>query len=274
MSFIQKLKSQIEKTNSLVSIGLDSDTSKLPHAVEGSQFEFNKQIIDETYKYVCSYKINTAFYEGHGVEGIQSLKETTDYLVQNYPLIPIILDAKRGDIDNTNLGYIDYAFKYLNVDAITLHPYMGEESIRPFLDLKNKGIILLCRTSNQGSDEFQNLILTNENSKIPLYEYVANKIINEWNKNDNCLLVVGATHVDELKRVREIDDSIFFLVPGIGFQGGDLEGTLKYGLNRDKSGLIINSSRSIIFASSDIDFAKVAGEKTIELRDSINKFRY
>ncbi len=183
--------------------------------------------------------------------------------------MPIILDAKRGDIDSTNKGYIKYAFDYLGVDAITVHPYLGQQALKPFLERIDKGIFVLCRTSNRGAGEFQDLPV----GKKTLYQVVAQKVVKEWNKKGNCMLVVGATYPEELVKVRKIVGEMTILVPGIGSQGGDVEKTVKAGLNSKKRGLIINSSRAIIFASCDKDFAEKAREKTKKLQKTINLHR-
>jgi orotidine 5'-phosphate decarboxylase subfamily 2 len=256
MTFQDKLNKIVRKNNSLVCVGLDSD-------VKTDQFLFNKAIINSTFDLVCSYKLNTAFYEAIGLKGIKALKATCDYLKSKFPTIPVIIDAKRGDIGNTNKGYAKFVFEYLRGDAITVNPYLGEEAIRPFLNHKDRGIIILCRTSNPGAGEFQDLKVKGK----PLYQVVAAQVAKKWNKNRNCLLVIGATYTDELRQVREIvGDKMTFLVPGIGTQGGDLQTTLKVGLNSKKQGLIINSSRGIIFAKNP----RVEAQK---LRDFINGFR-
>lgn len=267
MTFQEKLDRIVKKNKSLVCVGLDTDISK----IKESQFSFNKTIIEATHDLVCSYKLNTAFYESIGHRGVEALKMTCDYLRKKYPEITIIIDAKRGDIGNTNNGYVQFIFTYLGADAVTLHPYLGEEAIRPFLEQKDKGIIILCKTSNPGSDEFQNLQVSipslYDRAKMvkPLYQIVAENIAKKWNKNRNCLLVVGATYPQELREVRKIVGDMTLLVPGIGAQGGDLEATLSAGLNSKKQGLIINSSRGIIFAKNPRDEA-------MKLRNSINKF--
>lgn len=272
MTFQQKLDAIVDKNNSLLCIGLDSDFDKLPDHLKSSenpQYEFNKEIIETTYDFVCAYKPNTAFYEARGEQGISELKMTTDYLRQNHPDIPIILDAKRADIGNTNKGYIDFAFKYLWSDAITLHPYLGSEAIQPFLDLDDKGIIILCKTSNPGAAELQDLILGEEK----LYKIIAKKVATEWNKNKNCLLVVGATYPEVLAEIRKIVGEMSLLVPGVGAQGGNIESVIKAGINSRNTGLIINASRSIIFASSSADFAEKARAEAIKLKDEINLYR-
>ena len=245
MNFQEKLDAIIKKNNSLVCVGLDQ-----------GEFEFNKKIIDQTYDLVCVYKPNTAFYEARGADGVKDLKKTCDYLTQQYPEIAIIIDAKRGDIGNTNEAYAKYVFDYLGGDAVTIQPYLGLEANQPFLDRKDKGIIILCKTSNPGSGEFQD----------GLWEKVATNVAKNWNKNNNCLLVVGATFPEELKKVRKIVGEMTLLVPGVGAQGGDVEKTVKAGLNLTKAGMIINSSRGIIFSENP----RVEAQK---LRDEINKYR-
>ena len=221
MTFVQTLETIIEKNNSLLCVGLDSDVRKLPshlNNIPNNQFEFNKAIIDATYDLVCAYKPNSAFYEAAGVEGLQQLKLTIDYLKEKYPQIPVILDAKRADIGNTNEGYVTSSFDWLRADAITLHPYLGKEALQPYLDRKDKGIIILCRTSNPGAGEFQDLSVDGE----PLYMHVSKKVAKDWNANENCMLVVGATYPEELAHVRKAVGDMTFLVPGIGAQGGDV----------------------------------------------------
>ncbi len=267
MTFQEKLDKIVKKNKSLVCVGLDSDVARLRQDFgEAKQFLFNKTIIEATHDLVCSYKLNTALYESIGHEGIKALKDTCDYLIKKYPEIPIIIDAKRADIGNTNNGYVQFVFTYLGADAVTVHPYLGEEAIRPFLQCKDKGIIILCRTSNPGAGEFQDLYLSDgrlQDRKL-LYQIIAENVVNKWNANKNCLLVVGATYPDELREVRKIVGDMTILVPGIGAQGGDLEATLKAGLNSKKQGLMINSSRGIIFA-------KNPREEAMKLRNEINK---
>lgn len=272
MTFHQKLEAIVSKNNSLVCVGLDSDINKIPEHIRNGQHPqstFNRVIIDATHDLVCAYKPNTAFYEARGKAGIEALKMTCDYINEKYPDIPIILDAKRGDIGSTNDGYVSFAFDYLRVDAITVHPYFGKESLRPFLDRKDKGIIVLIRSSNPGAGEFQDLICGHE----PLYLTIAKKVINEWNTNGNCLLMVGATYPEELAKVRRLAPDMTFLVPGIGAQGGDVEKTVTAGLDSQKTGLILNSSRAILFASTNHDFAESARHETLKLKNETNKHR-
>ncbi|NMB57300.1 orotidine-5'-phosphate decarboxylase [Candidatus Beckwithbacteria bacterium] len=271
MNFSQKLESIQAQNQSLLCVGLDSDYEKIPSFLQKSKntlFEFNRQIIDATYDLVCAYKPNTAFYESLGENGIKQLKMTCDYLHENYKNIPIIIDAKRADIGNTNQGYVDFIFKYLQADAITVNPYLGQEALQPFLDKKDKGIIVLCKTSNPGSGEFQDL----EINGVKLYQFVAKQVIQKWNKNKNCVLVIGATYPEQIAEIRKLDDEIVFLIPGIGTQGGEIEQTVQNAKNSQGKGMIINASRSIIFAGSEQDFAQKARNEALKLKTEINKY--
>ncbi|MDO8639360.1 MAG: orotidine-5'-phosphate decarboxylase, partial [bacterium] len=270
MNFQQKLDKITKKNKSFVCVGLDSDYSVISQfykekSVEKTIFLFNKKIVDSTFDLVCAYKPNSAFYEAYGVEGLNALSQTIDYIKKTYPEIPIILDAKRADIGNTNNGYVKFAFDTLNADAVTLHPYLGKEALEPFLARKDKGIIILVRTSNPGAGEFQDLLI----NKQPLYQIVAKNIAKNWNLHKNCGVVVGATYPKELKIIRKIVGDMPILIPGIGAQGGDIKQTVCAGKNSKVYGIIINSSRFIILASKNKDFAKVARQKTIELKDQI-----
>jgi orotidine-5'-phosphate decarboxylase len=268
VKFAAQYASSVSRANSLLCVGLDPGYAKLPEGY--GQFEFNKAIIDATADIVSSYKPNAAFYEARGAQGVQALKDTCDYLREHYPLIPIIFDAKRGDIGNTNAGYTEYVFDYLGADAVTVAPYMGAESLGKFLEREDKGIIVLCRTSNPGSGEFQNLDLGAE----PLYKHVARQVAKSWNAHGNCALVVGATYPDELREVRSIvGPDMPILVPGIGAQGGDVAASVQAGIGTDAGALIISTSRAVIFASSGPDFANAARSEAIRLRDEINTYR-
>lgn len=271
MNFQQKLEESIKKNDSLICIGLDTDLEKIPqHLLSETDpiFAFNKAIIDATYDLICCYKANTAFYEGQGAEGIKQLKMTFNYLKEKYADIPIIVDAKRGDIGNTNSGSVKFVFDYLGADAVTLNNYLGKEALEPFLKLSDKGLFILCRTSNSGAGEIQDLEVNGK----PLYLVVAEKVTKEWNKNNNCMLVVGPSP-KEIREIRQLVGDMFLLVPGIGAQGGDLQQTLKAGLTAEKSGLIIHSARSIIYVDSSTRFAELARQKAIELQEQINKLR-
>jgi len=306
MDFKQKLEQIVKKNNSLLCVGLDSDIDKIPAYIRNSehpQVTFNKAIIDATADLVCAYKPNTAFYEARGKAGIEALKMTCDYIREKYPEIPIILDAKRGDIGNTNEGYAKFIFEYLGADGLTVHPYLGREALKPVLDRKDKGVFILCRTSNPGAGEFQDLQLTEsakdtsarehprgvpqaqhhpwgggiaevEELVKPLYQIIAEHVVKDWNYNGNCGLVVGATYPTELKIVRRIvGDGFPLLIPGIGAQGGDVEKTVKAGVDANGLNAILNSSRSIIFASKGEDFSQQARVEAEKLRDIINQYR-
>lgn len=273
MNFQEKLDKIVKKNNSLLCIGLDPVLEKLPKHLrhedhEHPLFTFNKEIIDKTVDFVCAYKPNSAFYEAHGEEGIRELRMTCDYLKISYPEIPIILDAKRGDIGNTNEGYVTFAFDYLQVDAITLNPYLGKESLKPFLSRKEKGLFILCKTSNFGSGELQDMKVDGEK----LHQQIAKKVAKEWNDNKNCMLVVGAPYPEDLAAVRAIIGEMTLLVPGVGSQGGSVEKIVKSAVNSEKKGIIINSSRGIIYAGSGDDFADKAREEAEKLRNEINKY--
>ncbi len=257
-----------------VCVGLDSEYGKIPKIVKEGQsvghaiLAFNKAIIDATHDLVCAYKANSAFYEAEGVDGINALEQTVQYVKHTYPDIPVILDAKRADIGNTNNGYVTFAFDTLGVDAITVHPYLGKEALSPFLRRKDKGIIVLVRTSNPGAGEFQDAMVHG----MPLYEYVARHVV-DWNVNGNVAIVAGATFPQELARIRKIVGTLPILIPGIGTQGGDVEKAVKAGRDEKNEGMIVNSSRGIIFASDGPDFARAARRATLTLHDKINESR-
>lgn len=270
MNFKQKLTTISHNNNSLVCIGLDVDKEKMPKFLfESSKhpyLEFNKSIIDSTKDLVCAYKLNMAFYEVLGTEGFELLKKTIKHIPKD---VVVILDGKRNDIGNTARKYAQTLFETLSADAITVNPYLGKDGVAPFLEYKDKCSFILCRTSNASAGDFQDLAV----SETLLYQIVAKKI-KEWNGNDNCGAVVGATYPEELKTIRSIlGDEIPILIPGIGKQGGDVEKTIKNGTNSKGELAVINSSRGIIFAGDDEDFATVSRKKAISLRDEINKYR-
>ncbi|TAN58589.1 orotidine-5'-phosphate decarboxylase [Patescibacteria group bacterium] len=266
-----------------VCVGLDSEYEKIPEYIrttpafniDDSISFFNGEIVVATEDIACAYKPNIAFYEAHGVVGLAAMKDTISRIHDLAPKVPVILDAKRADIGNTNKGYIKMAFEYLKVDAITVHPYLGQEALQPFLNMPDKGIIVLCRTSNPGAGEFQDLMIEDLrlDGRGPLYQYVAAQVADKWNKNGNCAVVVGATYPEELQKVRDIIGDMPILIPGIGAQGGDVEKTVKAGKDSRGQGMIINSSRGIIFASNGPDFAEAARRETIKLNDLINRYR-
>jgi len=260
-----------------VCVGLDTDINRIPTSVPGgNQWEkivnFNEKIIMATHDLVCAYKLNSAFYEAIGAPGLFALHETVQRIHRVNAEIPVIDDAKRGDIGNTNNGYIRSIFDYYGFDAVTVNPYVGaEEGIQSFLDQKDKGIIILVRTSNKGAKEIQDLYVQVDGRAQRLYEVIARKAAENWNANGNCCVVVGATYPEEFRQTRSIIGDIPVLVPGIGAQGGDLEATVKAGLNSKKQGMIINSSRGIIFASSGPDYAEAARRETQKLHDAISQ---
>ena len=265
MTFQDKLDKLINKNNSLICVGLDSSLEKTHSSINKKRyplFEFNKVIIEATADLVCAYKPNSAFYEAEGAWGIEQLKMTCDFLKKNYSEVPIILDAKRADIGSTNEGYVKYAFDYLGADAITLHPYLGKEALAPFLEKKDKGFFILCKTSNPGASELQNLIV----GKKPIYQIIAQKVIKDWNKNNNCMLVVGATYPKELNIIRKIIGKMTLLVPGVGAQGGSIKEVVINGQNNQGQGLIINISRSIIYS-------KNPEKETEKFRQEVNYYR-
>lgn len=260
---IGNLISEIEKKQSFLCIGLDVDLEKIPPFLlqtDDPIFEFNKAIIDATHHYAVAYKPNLAFYEAYGLQGWQSLEKTIDYLNAHYPELYTIADAKRGDIGNTSAMYARTFFEVLNFDAVTVAPYMGRDSIEPFLTFENKHTILLALTSNEGALDFQTLQVNGEE----LYKQVIRKS-KKWKNSDRLMYVVGATKAEYLAEIRKLLPHSFLLVPGVGAQGGNLQEVCKYGLSEDV-GLLVNSSRGIIYASQDEDFAHAAGLKAKALQ--------
>ena len=259
-------------------VGLDSDLEKIPASarqndVEQTLVAFNRAIIDATKDIVCAYKPNSAFYEAHGDLGWRALRSTIQYILDQAPAVPVILDSKRSDIGNTNRGYVDSFFEHLQADAITLPPLMGREALEPFLAHKEKGFFVLCRTSNAGAGEFQDLKVDGTSSGLsasaPLYEVIAGHVARQWNDNGNCGLVVGATYPGELAAVRKIAPELPILLPGIGAQNGDLKHSVQAGRDAHGRGLIVAASRAIIFASSGKDFADATRLKAQELNREI-----
>jgi orotidine-5'-phosphate decarboxylase len=265
MNPIDKYNKRVDAVNSLVCVGLDSEFSKLPDrfkSAEFPQFEFNKFIINATHEFVSTYKPNSAFYEARGEQGWHELKLTISFLRGQYPDIFTICDAKRGDIGSTNQGYVIAILDDMGFDAMTLHAYAGRQALKPFLDRTDKASIFWCRSSNPGAEEFQDL----QSDGKPLWQIIAEHVSQEWNTNNNCMLVAGATYPEELKQIRGLVGDMTLLIPGIGAQGGDVEKTVKAGLNSSGKGMIISSSRGIIFADDPAMAAK-------KLRDEINQYR-
>lgn len=260
----EQLIKQIFTKKSFLCVGLDTDLNKMPECIKNSEdpiFAFNKAIIDTTAPYCVSYKPNLAFYECYGLKGLASFEKTISYLKKFYPEHLIIADAKRGDIGNTSAMYAKTFFDEYNVDALTVAPYMGEDSITPFLEYDNKWVIVLALTSNKGSHDFQ---LTQDQNGERLFEKVLRRT-QDWGTIENMMYVVGATQGEMFKDIRKCAPQHFLLVPGVGAQGGSLQDVCKYGMNKD-CGLLVNSSRGIIYASKDENFAEAAAEKAKELQ--------
>lgn len=265
MNFADKIRQAKQRNNSILCLGLDPDPALMPGV---SLIDFNKAIVDATSDIVCTYKPNLAFYEALGIEGLTALQETVKYIPDH---IPIIGDAKRGDIGNTARAYAAALFDNFAFDAVTVNPYMGYDSIEPFINYADKGVFVLCRTSNAGAMDFQDLSCRSQeaDSRLqPLFKIVAQKAA-EWNKQGNIGLVVGATYPRELAELRLLCPDMLFLVPGIGAQGGDLSQAVHYGMGAE-GGAIFNSSRQILYASKGADFAKAARQAAEELRCQIN----
>jgi orotidine-5'-phosphate decarboxylase len=259
----------ITRKRSFLCVGLDSEIDKIPSFLlkkKDPVFEFNKRIIDATYKYSVAYKPNIAFYECYGPKGWKSLEATVKYIREQYPDILVIADAKRGDIGNTSKMYAKAFFENMPFDAITVAPYMGEDSVTPFLSYNNKWVILLALTSNKGADDFQ----YHNDDGIKLFERVLS-VSQKWGTINNMMYVVGATRAETLKYIRKLVPDHFLLVPGVGAQGGSLAEVAKYGMN-STCGLLVNSSRGIIFADSTENFDKVAGEKAREIQQEMEKY--
>jgi orotidine-5'-phosphate decarboxylase len=260
---------QIKRKRSFLCVGLDTDFEKIPAHFQKEKdgvFQFNKQIIDATARYCVAYKPNTAFYESEGLEGWENLEKTIHYIKINYPQHLVIADAKRGDIGNTSKRYAKAFFEKLNADAITVAPYMGFDSVEPFLGFDNKWVILLGLTSNSGSEDFQQLSLKDGHS---LFETVVQKATT-WAASDQLMFVTGATKPEMIRQIRAIAPDYFFLVPGVGAQGGDLDAVAEAGLNKE-IGLLVNASRSILYASSGEDFATAAAEEASRLQQQMEK---
>ena len=266
MNFIEKLTGATQKNNSLLCVGLDPDPERMPDKV--GVFEFNKAIIDATSDLVCAYKLNLAFYEALDDEGWDALKRTIKYIPDD---VPVIGDAKRGDIGNTAKAYARAIFSNLDFDAATVNPYLGFDSIEPFIQYTDKGVFILCRTSNAGALDFQSLHCKVESGNRPLFELVALKA-SQWNTHGNIGLVVGATYLEELKLIRQSHPDMPLLIPGIGAQGGELESVVRYGIDSKGKKAIINSSRQIIYASRGNDFAQAARRAASELREQLNYY--
>lgn len=265
----EQLKSQIRSKKTFLCVGLDPDVDKLPKHLldeEDPIFEFNRELIDATADHCVAFKPNTAFYEAYGLSGIESLEKTLKYINLNYPDHFLIADAKRGDIGNTSTMYAKAFFKRLEADAITVAPYMGRDSVKPFLEFENKWAIVLGLTSNEGSADFQQLKIANEELYLQVIRTCAS-----WGTSENMMFVVGATKAKMLEDIRKIIPEHFLLVPGVGAQGGSLEEVCKYGINKDV-GLLVNVSRNIIYAGNGMDFAAKATDEAKKIAEQMKIF--
>lgn len=270
-NFIEKLRDRWQNANTLLCVGLDPDPAKFPDAFvsdDDALFNFCAAIVDATAEYACAFKPQIAYFAAHN-GGEVALQRVIAHINASYPEIPVVLDAKRGDIGSTAEQYAVEAFERFGADAVTLNPYMGRDSAAPFLAREDKGCVFLCHTSNAGARDFQELLIDG----APLYAHVARTISNEWNASGNCALVVGATFPIELKMIREMVGDMPLLIPGIGAQGGDIAATVLNGKTKDGTGLMINSSRGILYASMGADFAEAAARAASSLRDEINQYR-
>ncbi len=269
--FCRELEQRMRAVDSLVCVGLDPEPERLPEPLRGKAgaiLAFNRAIIDATCDLVCAYKPQIAHYSAIGAE--DQLLDTIRYIRERAPKVAVILDSKRGDIGSTAEKYAREAFERYGADAVTVNPYLGRDSVEPFLAYRDKGIIVLCKTSNAGSDEFQAL----EVGGRKLYQVVAERVATHWNTHRNCLLVVGATYPDELADIRQRTGDMIFLVPGIGAQGGDVDLAVGHGMRPDRGGLIINSSRGILYAGGGEHFAEKSREAAATLQEAINRARY
>lgn len=270
MNFVTALKNRWSTADSLVCVGLDPEPTKFPSKFASDPdaiFAFCRDIADATAEYVCCFKPQIAHFAAHGAES--ALERLIAHIHTNHPGIPVILDAKRGDIGSTAQQYAAEAFDRYEADAVTANPYLGRDSVQPFLDRADKGVVILCRTSNAGAGDLQDLSVDGR----PLYQHVAEKVAREWNGHGNCALVVGATWPEQLREVRAIVGDVPFLVPGVGAQGGDVEAVVTNAKTADGSGLIVSSSRAILYASKGEDYAAAAAAAAKALRDEINRYR-
>ena len=271
MTFTQKLEHAWAHSNSLLMVGLDPDPQRFPAELQGRPdaiFEFCKAIVDATAPYACGIKPQIAYFSAQRAE--DQLEALCRYIGEQYPQLPVVLDAKRGDIGSTAEQYAREAFERYNADAVTVSPYMGFDTIEPYLSWQEKGVIVLCRTSNKGGSDLQ---FIESKDKVPLYLHVAGLVADHWNANGQCALVVGATFPEEIAKVRERVGDMPLLIPGIGAQGGDIPSTVKAGRNSKGTGMMINSSRAILYASGGDDWREAAAHTALLTRDAINSAR-
>ncbi len=274
-SFMDRLRDRWAHADTLVCVGLDPEPAKFPAKFAHDPdaiFHFCRDIVDATAPYVCAFKPQIAHFAAAHAE--EALRMLILHIGFRYPDIPVILDSKRGDIGSTAQHYASEAFDRYGADAVTVNPYLGRDSVQPFLDRADKGVVILCRTSNPGAGDLQDMVLYDKSgSGRPLYQHVAEKIARDWNENDNCALVVGATWPEQLREVRAIVGDVPFLVPGVGAQGGDVAAVVTNARTRDGAGLVVSSSRAILYASSGDDYAEAAANAARALRDEINRHR-
>jgi orotidine-5'-phosphate decarboxylase len=270
-SFMDRLRDRWHDADTLVCVGLDPEPAKFPARFAGQPnaiFEFCRDIVDATAEHACAFKPQIAHFAA--AEAEEALRMLILHIRLRHPRVPVILDSKRGDIGSTAQHYAREAFERYAADAVTVNPYMGRDSAQPFLDHADKGVVILCRTSNPGAGDLQDLLVDGR----PLYQHVAAKVAREWNEHGNCALVVGATWPEQLREVRTIvGDHVPFLVPGVGAQGGDVRAVVSNARNRDGDGLVISSSRAILYASAGDDYAEAAANAARALRDEINLYR-
>ncbi len=270
MTFIDALQHRWQNADTLVCVGLDPEPAKFPSKFAHDPdaiFNFCRDIVDATAPYVCAFKPQIAHFAAAHAE--EALRMLIMHIGFRYPDIPVILDSKRGDIGSTAQHYASEAFDRYCADAVTVNPYLGRDSVQPFLDRADKGVVILCRTSNPGAGDLQDMVVGGR----PLYQHVAEKIARDWNDNGNCALVVGATWPEQLRDVRALVGNVPFLVPGIGAQGGDVQAVVTNAKTADGAGLIISSSRAILYASNGDDYAESAARAARDLRDEINRCR-
>ncbi|QDH70981.1 orotidine-5'-phosphate decarboxylase [Marilutibacter alkalisoli] len=275
MNFVTALKTRWQQANTLVCVGLDPEPARFPAKFADdpdAAFNFCRDIVDATAEYVCAFKPQIAHFAALGAE--DALTRLVAHIHAAHPGIPVILDSKRGDIGSTAKHYASEAFDRYAADAVTVNPYLGRDSVQPFLDHADKGVVILCRTSNPGASDLQDLVVSdNGRDARPLYQHVAEKIARDWNANGNCALVVGATWPEQLKQVRAIVGDLPFLVPGVGAQGGDVEAVVRNAKTADGTGLVVSSSRAVLHASDGDDYAEAAATAARTLRDEINRYR-
>ena len=275
MAFMQALRNRWADSNSLVCVGLDPEPAKFPARFAGDPdavFAFCRDIVDATAQYACCFKPQIAHFAALAAE--DALQRLVAHIHALHPGIPVILDAKRGDIGSTARHYAAEAFDRYAADAVTANPYLGGDSLQPLLDRADRGVVVLCRTSNPGAADLQDLLVSGEGGDSrPLYQHVAAKVAHEWNGSGNCMLVVGATWPRQLQEVRAIVGGLPLLVPGVGAQGGDVEAVVANAKTADGTGLVVSSSRAILYASSGDDYAEAAASAARTLRDTINRFR-